>query len=96
MKLRNWMAEHLIDCLEKHNGNKSKVAKELEFNVKTIRSWCFELFGKDKTFIDFKTDEIKIKEKAERELRTYINHAFPTNEERIKYLDNPETPLRDL
>lgn len=77
--------QELKELVEKHDGNKAKVARLLGLTDKTVRSRCKRIRG-------LYPDWPHYTYKHELEDRK-IGNCFPTNEERLAYLDNPERNL---
>ena len=89
MNLAWWEKEALLKALEKHNGNKSRAAFYLEKSVRTIRLWCKSAWLEDSDFPYYRPTLKEFNDsKTEHRL-------FPTNKERIKYLDNPNSYYRE-
>ena len=77
--------EELKKLVEKLDGNKAKVARVLGLSDKSVRSRCKRI---RKLYPDWPhyTYMYEIEERK-------IGNCFPTNEERLAYIDNPERNL---
>lgn len=77
--------DKLKDVVEKFDGNKAAVARHLGYSEKYIRSLCKKIREKHPDWPHY-TYIHELKDKK-------MGNCFPTNEERLRYLDYPEMNL---
>ena len=89
MALKIETAEHIKKLLIKNGGNKTKTRKELSLSRQQLNDMLEEIeqeFGRN---ILNEIEQEKEREKKEKTSFEVVG-VFPTNEERLAYLDNPQ------
>ena len=83
------MAEHVIETLTRHNGNKDSAARELQICIRSMDRYCKELSEK---YPDFQYYARRVYESDNKKYSK--GYEMPTNKERLAYADNPHLGSR--
>lgn len=84
MTLEEMKYKYIFTILEKHSFNRTKAAKELGLSIRSVNNHINTMIQ-----MGFKIEkkEYKKRTKYHKDDLTYL---FPTNEQRLKHLDEPE------
>jgi len=84
--LREIQVEYFKLVLEMHRGNRIQTAKTLAISERTVRNELVKL--RESGFIEMDYSKLEPTPKEKFEYLRRANKLFPTNEERIHYMDN--------
>lgn len=87
--LREIMLKHVYSALVKNNWKRDRTARDLEISVRGLRNYIRELRKNGYNIPDSPYHIKKV-------IDDFSCKIFPTNEERLRYLDNPHLVVKHI